>query len=98
MVNIYTQGDEAVKEEFRQLIKSSLQKGQTTVVFEKIDGTQRTMVCTLDPSLLPVVEVSEDAAPKKERKPNPEVQVAFDIEKQEWRSFRYDKIISVEIA
>ena len=95
MKNIYTEGDDQVKEDFRNLIKSSLHQGRVTVVFEKADGSHRTMICTLDAELLPKQEVSDDAEPKKDRKPNPEVQVAYDLEKNEWRSFRYDRIISV---
>jgi len=85
--------------EYKNYIGSILTAGPTLVTFTKVDGTIREMNCTLRPDLLPVVEVvepEEGAEPKKERKVNPNVQVAFDLDKKEWRSFKYDTIISIE--
>lgn len=98
MKNLYTESDDSGKLMFRESIKNILSTGKVKVTFKKVDGTDRVMLCTTMPELLPKQETTpEGEEPKKERKPNPEVQVAFDLEKNEWRSFRYDRIISVEL-
>lgn len=72
----------------------SLRAGEVTVKFTKADGTQRTMCCTLK-------DVPSEFLPKTpESKGNTEdspVVKVFDIEKQGWRSFRYDSILSVSL-
>lgn len=89
--------------EFKDHVKAILIAGPTLVTFTKVDGTIREMNCTLRADLLPppepVIEPEEGAEPvepKKERKVNPNVQTAFDLDKKEWRSFKYDTIISIE--
>lgn len=76
----------------KEEVKQKIRGGVATVVFTKKDGTQRTMKCTLSEQLIPAeqkpkqtetVKRSDDALP------------VFDIDKQEWRSFRYDALISV---
>ena len=61
------------------------------VKFLKKDGTERKMVCTLKPDLLPVQTDLEEAVQKKT--PNPDVLAVWDLENNGWRSFRYDSII-----
>ena len=60
------------------------------VSFTKKDGSERVMRCTLNEQLLP----------EKESKTNsrsiPTTSLAvFDVDKQEWRSFRWDSINQV---
>jgi len=62
------------------------------VVFTKKDGTERTMLCTLNPSKLPPQTDLEEEIQK--RKPNENVLAVYDMEKADWRSFRIDSIIS----
>jgi len=61
-----------------------------TVVFTKADGTERTMRCTLFESNIP-----------KEKQPKSETENSstsgstirvFDLEKEEWRSFRWESV------
>jgi hypothetical protein len=59
------------------------------VTFTKVDGTIRVMPCTLDPELLPKVEVNEG---KKSKAPNPNTMSVFCTDKAEWRSFRIDNV------
>lgn len=68
-----------------------LYKGPVRVKFVKKDGTDRDMLCTLNESLLPAQVDLEEAVQKKT--PNPEVQAVFDIDKQAWRSFRWDSLV-----
>jgi len=66
------------------------------VDFIKVDGTTRSMRCTLDPALLPEQpELTEAKAPRAESE---EVVRVFDTEKQAWRSFRLDKVVGISFV
>ena len=71
-----------------EYLKELLHAGEVTVTFLKKDGTQRKMICTLKPEFLPH---QEDTI--KTVHSNPEVQAVWDLEKEGWRSFRYDSIL-----
>jgi hypothetical protein len=77
--------------EIKTAVKSALLTGHTTIVFKKVDGTERTMKCTLNEALLPKREVTESV-----RKANDGVQTVFDLELNQWRSFKWDNFISFE--
>jgi hypothetical protein len=64
---------------------SMLKIGPATVVFTKKDGTERTMQCTLEPDVLPKIEVKEDK--KTNRKQSDTSIAVYDIEAKGWRSF-----------
>ena len=68
-----------------------LQESQCRVIFKKINGEERDMQCTLMESVLPKLQSKPDA---KERQPNETIIRAFDIIKQEFRSFKVDNVIS----
>lgn len=67
-------------------LRQHLTKGVAVVVFKKTDGTIREMQCTLAEYLLPETKGTG-------RKPSKDVLVVFDLEKEEWRSFRIDSVI-----
>jgi hypothetical protein len=82
------------KESMTKMLRES--EDGCEVTFNKVDGTERIMWCTLNPALMPKIEEkpkSEDK-PKKEGLPesNDHV-VAWDWEKSAWRSFRCDSLI-----
>jgi hypothetical protein len=78
--------------ETRKLILSSIKRSGITVSFTKKDGTDREMLCTLAESLIP-----SDKRPKTENtKFSDEALRVFDLDKQEWRSFRWDSIKTVK--
>jgi len=77
--------------EIKTAVKSALLNGPTTITFTKVDGTTRTMKCTLNEALLPKREITQS-----ERKVNEDVQTVFDIELNQWRSFKWDNFISFE--
>ena len=99
----YQESDDVYKAIIRDMIKSVLQSSEVTVTFTKADGTDRDMLCTLDHSRIPVsiakpvssVDgiVRESRKPKKE--PDPHSIRVFDLEKQEWRSFRFERLKKV---
>ena len=68
-----------------------LQESQCRVIFRKINGEERDMQCTLMESVLPKLQSKPDS---KERQPNETIIRAFDINKQEFRSFKVDNVIS----
>lgn len=73
-------------------LTSLLGSNAVKVTFTKVDGTVREMWCTRDPSLIPeTFEKSE-----VERKVNESVLSVWDMEKEGWRSFRKDSIISFD--
>ena len=77
----------------RDVMKSLLKEVVATVTFEKKDGTERTMKCTLNPDILPPIIFSES---KKERK-IPEHSIAvFDLDLKEWRSFIVKSVKSIK--
>jgi hypothetical protein len=102
----YQEADDQVKEQIREWVRGLLQNSEVTVTFTKADGTDRDMLCTLDHSRIPVSVakpvsttapvdgiVRESRKPKKE--PDPHSIRVFDLEKQEWRSFRFERLRKV---
>ena len=76
--------DEKSKDIVRKALRSQIIK----ISFEKKDGTIRDMSCTLMESKIP-----DDKKPKTSNtKQNPSVLPVFDVEKDAWRSFRWDSI------
>lgn len=72
----------------KEVIKEKLRNGNCTVVFMKADGTERTMLCTLQECSIPI-----DARPKgTTTKQSDDAIAVWDIEKQGWRSFRFDSV------
>ena len=83
-----------ITESQREEIKKALKESIVRITFEKKDGTNRVMLATLrkeyvEPNLKPNAE---------HRKQNPDVCCVFDIEKDGFRSFRWDSLISWEVA
>ena len=72
-------------------MKQALVKGVCTVVFQKLNGEDRTMKCTLDPKVLPT-PVATDEEVNRNRAINEEVQVVWDVDSNGWRSFRIDSV------
>ena len=98
----YQEGDDQVKQQIREWVRGLLQQSAITVTFVKADGTIRDMLCTLDGSRIPVAPakplsvdglVRESRKPRKE--PDPHSIRVFDLDKQEWRSFRFDRLKKV---
>lgn len=78
-----------------KLLKECLAKGQTmTVKFKKSDGTIRVMHCTTNPEFIPSDKMPVKPVNNSANK-DPDLFVVFDVQKQEWRSFRAENIIKV---
>lgn len=73
-------------------LKFLLRQENVTVEFKKSDGSIRSMLCTLNESKIPVEKSPKNSG----RRQNDEILAVFDVEKQDWRSFRWDSIVSLE--
>ena len=96
----YQQADDANKAIIRDWVRSLLQKGAITVTFTKADGTDREMLCTLDHLRIPSPPVTSSVdgivkESKQRKQPDEHSLRVFDVEKQEWRSFRFDRLQKV---
>lgn len=65
----------------------NLTKYTCSVIFTKNDGSTRTMVCTLNEK-----EIPKDRIPSEKRKTNLDSVPVWDLEKNDWRSFRVDSV------
>jgi hypothetical protein len=97
----YQEGDDTQKSIIRDWVRSLLQKSAITVSFIKADGTVRDMNCTLNWTLIPDdkqpqdVQVEKLLETKKRKQPDEHSLRVFDLDKQEWRSFRFDRLKKV---
>ena len=83
-------------------LREDLKNGVVTVVFEKTDGTERTMRATLSDLYVPQVDTPamlseyDGNVPKNTRQLNDSVESnrmsVWDIDAGGWRSFRYDSV------
>jgi hypothetical protein len=97
----YQEADDTGKAVIRDWVRSLLQKDEITVTFVKADGTDREMRCTLNPEKLPPAPVASgpvDGIVKESRerkKPDEHSLRVYDLDKSEWRSFRFDRLKKV---
>lgn len=77
-------------------IVNMLTNGVHSVTFTKVDGTERTMPCTLDPTFLPVVELIENEDKRVPRKLNMDTLRVFVTDIKEWRSFRIENLKNIK--
>ena len=83
----------------RYELKQQLSDNVVTVVFEKKDGTTRTMRCTLLAEYLPTKLVPEGPQLLQEaRVENENVLSVWDLDNGGWRSFRIDSIKSITVG
>jgi len=69
---------------------NELRQRECRVIFTKVDGEQRDMICTLNEDAIP-----EQHRPKGGGKEYSEAVIrAFDVNKQQFRSFRVENVIS----
>jgi len=79
-------------EAMREDLKNNLRAKIGTVTFTKANGEERIMRCTLQESYLPKKTGLEEAVAGNG--PTDSLAV-WDLDKDAWRSFRYDTVISV---
>lgn len=80
-------------------LKQVLQDNVMSVIFTKVDGTERTMNCTLIPEYVPqkpVVEGQQLLTESLPRAESPDTLAVWDVDAKGWRSFRLDSIKAVK--
>jgi hypothetical protein len=86
-----------VNPSLRKKIKTLLHSNVCTITFVKTNGEEREMVCTLLEQFLPLQETNTDNPIEFRRRSSNESVAVWDLEKNDWRSFRYDSITSLKI-
>ena len=77
----------------RDKIEEALRANVAEVKFTKSDGTERIMKCTLREDLIvPYVKKTD-----RVKEANTDVVPVFDVEKNEWRSFKVDAVQSISL-
>lgn len=87
--------DELVGVINRENLKNYLKNDILEVTFTKANGEERVMKCTLKEDILNKYFDSNDNE-KTERKINEEILSVFDIDVENWRSFRIDSVKTVK--
>jgi len=105
----YQEATDTERKIIRDWIRLLLQKTAARIDFVKSDGTVRQMLCTLDHDQIPVstaktikspapTTIAETLAPANPRKPpSDETLRVYDLDKREWRSFRFDRLQNITV-
>ena len=75
----------------KDTLTEHLKTGIVSVKFKKVDGTERTMRCTLQESYIQPY----DNKTERVRPDNDNLLSVWDIDKNAWRSFRIDSVTDV---
>jgi hypothetical protein len=78
-------------------LKNLLDQNVVVVDFNKISGDKRVMTCTLREDMKPPATKKDTLSQKKVREMSDAVVNVWDVNAKGWRSFRYDRINSVNI-
>jgi len=76
----------------KEYVSNILRAGIATVVFEKKDGTQRTMRCTLKEDLV----IPHERKTDRVKEPKEDILPVWDCDLSAWRTITIPNIISVE--
>tara|TARA_Y100001972_G_scaffold2834_1_gene3143 strand:- start:864 stop:1100 length:237 start_codon:yes stop_codon:yes gene_type:complete len=74
-------------------MKEMLQTSQCRVIFTKLNGEERNMICTLREDIIPSA-TKDPITQKKVRDLNEEVLAVWDTKAEGWRSFRVANVLS----
>lgn len=74
----------------KDVLEHNLLNGIYVITFKKLDGDERKMTCTKRTDLIP-----KDKLPKAEGKVHDKTVTVWDTNALDWRSFRYDRIITI---
>lgn len=72
-------------------LMNMLHTGIIAVKFTKVDGSERTMRCTLSESFIKPSEKKTD----REKPVNDNILSVWDIDSDGWRSFRLDSVLEI---
>ena len=74
-----------------------LEQNVLVVDFLKLNGDKRVMTCTLREDMKPAATKTDTMSQKKVREVSDAVVSVWDVNAKGWRSFRYDRVNSVDI-
>lgn len=80
-----------VEQDEKDWLIGLLRQQNVEVTFVKKDGSERIMKCTLLESKIPAEKLPKGTTKEK----NSDSVAVFDVEKQAWRSFRWDSVKAV---
>lgn len=78
-------------------LKLLLEQNVLVIDFNKLNGDKRVMTCTLREDMKPAATKTDTMSQKKVREISDAVVSVWDVNARGWRSFRYDRINSVNI-
>ena len=81
-----------------QDLRNQLTQNVMVVDFTKLNGDKRVMTCTLREDIKPPATKTDTMSLKKVRDMTEAVVSVWDVNAKGWRSFRYDRINSVNIV
>jgi hypothetical protein len=81
-------------DEKNRYLRTLLHEHDCEITFTKIDGTLRTMPCTLREAAMPLREATEF---HQTRVYKPETLSVFCLDKNEWRSFRVENVKDIRV-
>ena len=79
-------------------LKTLLEQNVLVVDFTKLNGDKRVMTCTLREDMKPRATKDDTISQKKVREISDKVVGVWDVNAKGWRSFRYERINSVDIV
>ena len=79
-------------------LKNLLEQNVLVVDFTKLDGDKRVMTCTLRSDMKPRATKTDPMSQKAVREVSDAVVSVWDVNAKGWRSFRYERINSVDIV
>ena len=82
----------------RQELLDLLRDKIVSITFDKLNGDERTMRCTLIPEVLPKADKEDKLSQTRVRNLEDAVFVVWSLEANAWRSFRYDRLKSVKVG
>ena len=81
----------------REILIEALSKHECTVTFTKVNGETRVMPCTLKDDVIPKPPAEVASKSTVKRHENQNVVSVWCLDKKEWRSFRVDNVVDLQI-
>ena len=79
-------------------LRCQMEQNVMVVDFTKLNGDKRVMTCTLREDIKPRATKDDTMSQKKVREMSDAVVSVWDVNAKGWRSFRYDRINSIDIV
>jgi hypothetical protein len=81
----------------RNILLEALKNHECTVTFTKVNGEIRVMPCTLKEDIIPKPPVDVASKSVVKHHENQNVVSVWCLDKKEWRSFRVDNVVDLQI-